>query len=62
MMEEQPLGVRAIPERKSIGERRVTPADVLGVLAVGVLAIVDQQRGVASEVEPGDPVVVKVRE
>ncbi len=40
-------------------ERRVAPADVVGVLGVGVLAVVDQQRGVAGEAEAGDPVLVE---
>ncbi len=40
-------------------ERGVAPADVVGVLGVGVLAVVDQQRGVAGEAEAGDPVLLE---
>ena len=35
------------------------PAEVVGVLGVGVLAVVDQQRGVAGEAEAGDPLLLE---
>ena len=40
-------------------ERRVAPAEVVGVLGVGVLAVVDQQGGVPGEGEAGDPVLLE---
>src|SRR5262249_11456611 len=42
-------------EREGVAETRVAPADVLGVLLVRVLAVVDQQVGLAGEVEARDP-------
>src|SRR5213075_1512808 len=43
-------------------DRRMTPAQVVGVLGIRVLAVVDQRRGSASEAEAGDPVVLELRE
>ena len=40
----------------------MAPADVVRVLGVGVLAVVDQQRGVAGEVEAGDPALLELIE
>ena len=55
MEEEQPLRLDAAREEQGVAELRVAPADVLGVLLVRVLAVVDQQIGIAGEVESGDP-------
>src|SRR6185503_11987509 len=49
--EQKPLGASPPPEHKRVRERGVTPAEVLGVLVVGVLGIMDQQSRVASEGE-----------
>jgi hypothetical protein len=40
----------------------VSPAAVGSVLVLGVLAVVDQQRRVAGECVPGDPVGFRGRE
>src|SRR5689334_8142170 len=40
------LGAGPPGEAERVGGGGVPPADVVGVLAVGVLAVVDQQRGV----------------
>ncbi len=40
-------------------EGRVAPADVVWVLGVGVLAVVDQQRGVAGQCQAGDPILLE---
>ncbi len=49
MEEHGALGVGAAGEGERVRERGVAPADVVGVLGVGVLAVVDQQRGVAGQ-------------
>src|ERR1700710_423745 len=51
-------GAGATGEGERVAQRRVPPADVVGVLGVGVLAVVDQQRGVVGEREAGDPVLL----
>ena len=53
--EDGALGAGAAGEAERVRERGVAPAEVVGVLGVGVLAVVDQQRGVAGEAEAGDP-------
>ena len=58
--QQQPLGRDAAGEAERVGQRRVAPAEVRRVLVVGVLAVVDQQRGAARELEAGDPVVVEL--
>ena len=40
----------------------MAPADVLGVLLVGVLAVVDEQVGVARELVARDPLRLQLRE
>jgi len=60
--EQRPLGTDPRSERERCGDRRVAPALVTRVLLVGVLAVVDQQVGVAGEVVAGDPLLVQVLE
>src|ERR1700710_1137224 len=55
-------GAGATGEGERVAQRRVPPADVVGVLGVGVLAVVDQQRGVVGEREAGDPVLLEAVE
>ncbi len=57
--EDGALGAGAAGEGERVAQRRVAPADVVGVLGVGVLAVVDQQRGVAGEREAGDPLLLE---
>src|ERR1044072_397788 len=47
--EDRALGAGAVGEGERVTQRRVSPADVVGILGVGVLAVVDQQRGIAGE-------------
>src|SRR3954454_8973968 len=47
------LGPQREPER--VREAAVSPPEVRGVLRVGVLAVVDQERSAAREPKPGDP-------
>lgn len=51
MEEKRALGARAPGEGEGMRKRGVTPAEVVGILGVGVLAVVDQQRGVAGQAE-----------
>src|SRR4051794_15532841 len=51
MEEDGALGRSAMREGDGVGEGGVAPADVLRVLGVGVLAVVDQQRGFAGQLE-----------
>ena len=60
--EQRALGPDPAGEGERVRERRVAPADVVGVLGVGVLAVVDQQRGVAGQLEARDPVLVELVE
>ena len=60
--EQQPAGLDPAGEGERVGDRRVPPADVVGVLLVGVLAVVDQQVGVAGEVEARDPLRLELVE
>jgi GAF domain-containing protein len=53
--EHQPLGPDTAREAERVRDAGVPPADVLGVLGVGVLAVVDEERRVASQVVAGDP-------
>src|SRR5689334_13332758 len=62
MEEDGPLGPGPPREAERVRGGRVAPADVVGVLGVGVLAVVDQQRGVAGEGEAGDPVLLELIE
>ena len=58
--EEHALRARSPREGERVRERRMPPADVLLVLVVRVLAVVDQEGGVARELQPGDPIVVEL--
>ena len=60
--EQEPLGADAVGERQRVVDPGVAPADVLGVLLVGVLAVVDQEVGVASQVVARDPLRLQVGE
>ena len=63
VVEEQgPPGADPVGERERVLERRVAPADVGRVLLVGVLAVVDQEIGVAGKVVAGDPLVLDLAE
>src|SRR4051812_48115438 len=53
-------GAGATGEGEAVGERGMAPADVVGVLGVGVLAVVDQKGGVASQGKARDPVLVEL--
>src|SRR5438552_2050517 len=60
--QDQLFGLHPLPELQCVRDRRMTPAQVVGVLGIRVLAVVDQRRGSASEAEAGDPVVLELRE
>src|SRR5262249_39780783 len=53
--EHEPLSLDPPREGQGVGEPRVAPADVLGVLLIGVLAVVNQEVRVAREVIAADP-------
>ena len=57
--EDGALGAAALGEGERVGEGRVAPAQVFRVLGVGVLAVVDQQGGVACQLVAGDPALVE---
>ena len=59
VMKEQPSSLDSAGEGERVGESRMAPADVVGVLVVGVLAVVDQQIRVAGEVEARDPLRIE---
>ena len=60
--QQRALGVRAAREAHRVAERRVAPADVARVLVVGVLAVVDQQVGVARERVAREPLRLELVE
>ena len=60
--EHQPAGAHPAGEVDHVADRRVAPADVIGVLHVGVLAVVDQEVGVVRQVEAGDPRGLEIRQ
>ena len=53
--EQHPRALDPGGEGERVAHPRVAPADVLGVLLVGVLAVVDQEVCVAGEVVARDP-------
>jgi len=58
--QQQSVRCHTAAELERVADRRVAPAEVLGVLRVGVLAVVDEQLGVMREVEARDPVVLEL--
>src|SRR5215212_888148 len=53
--EQKPSGANPRGELEGVADAGVTPADVLAVLLVRVLAVVDEEVGVQGEVVTGDP-------
>jgi hypothetical protein len=52
-------GAGTASEAERVRDRGVSPAEVIWVLGVGVLAVMDQQRGVVGEAEAGDPLLLE---
>lgn len=52
--EEEAVCLGEPSEGEHVGEAGVPPADVTRVLVVGVLAVVDEDRGAVCEVEAGE--------
>ena len=51
--EQEALRLGELSVGQNVAEAGVPPADVVGVLRVGVLAVVDQKRGAVCELEAG---------
>ena len=60
--QQQALRLRAAGEGERVGQRRMAPADVMRVLVVGVLAVVQQQRGAAGQLVARDPLRLQLLE
>src|SRR5881394_127954 len=57
--EDRTLGSGTAGEAERVGDGGVPPAKVVGVLLVGVLAVVDQQRCIFGEAEARNPLLLK---